>query len=76
MTTYSAICELTDYKVDHDMEISDETIDKVINALQEVERLKKAIESAKAEINSLKGNNFPNSYYVKIIDKYIKGVSA
>ena len=31
------------------------------------------IEDIKAEILSLKGDNFPNSYYVKIIDKHIRG---
>lgn len=31
---------------------------------------KEVIEDIKTEILSLKGNNFPNSYYVKIIDKY------
>lgn len=29
------------------------------------------IEDIKVEIMSLKGDNFPNSYYVKIIDKHI-----
>ena len=34
----------------------------------------KVIEDIKNEILSLKGDNFPNSYYVKIIDKHIKAV--
>ena len=51
-----------------------EAIDTAIKALKEVERLKKAIEGAKAEILSLKGDNFPNGYYVKIIDKHLKEV--
>ena len=32
----------------------------------------KVLEEIKKEILSLKGDNFPNSYYVKIIDKHIK----
>ena len=47
-----------------------------INAIEEVNRYKKAIEEIKGEILSLKGDNFPNSYYVKIIDKHIKGVKS
>ena len=31
------------------------------------------LEDIKSEILSLKGDNFPNSYYVKIIDKHISG---
>ena len=32
---------------------------------------RKVIEDIKAEILSLKGDNFPNSYYVEIIDKHM-----
>ncbi len=31
-----------------------------------------AIEGAKREILALSGDNFPNSFYVKIIDKHIR----
>ena len=53
-----------------------EALDTALNALDEVEKYKKAIEEIKAEILSLKGDNFPNGYYVKIIDKHIKGVKS
>lgn len=53
-----------------------EALDTALNALDEVEKYKKAIEEIKAEILSLKGDNFPNCYYVKIIDKHIKGVKS
>ena len=53
-----------------------EALDTALNALDEVEKYKKAIEGIKAEILSLKGDNFPNGYYVKIIDKHIKGVKS
>lgn len=33
-----------------------------------------AWEKVKAEIASLKGDNFPNSYYIKIIDKHLQEV--
>jgi len=53
-----------------------EAIDTAIKALKEVQLLKQAIEDAKKEILSLKGDNFPNNYYVKIIDKHIKEVES
>lgn len=53
-----------------------EALETALNALDEVEKYKKAIEEIKAEILSLKGDNFPNGYYVKIIDKHIKGVKS
>lgn len=34
-----------------------------------------AWEKVKAEIASLKGDNFPNSYYIKIIDKHLQAES-
>lgn len=49
-----------------------EAIETAIQALKDVEKYKKAIDDAKAEILSLKGDNFPNGYYVKIIDKHLK----
>ena len=51
-------------------------LDKAIKALDEVERYKKAIEVIRAEILSLKGDNFPNDFYVKIIDKHVKEVES
>ena len=53
-----------------------EALDTALNALDEVEKYKKAIEEIKTEILSLKGDNFANGYYVKIIDKHIKGVKS
>ena len=47
-----------------------------INAIDKVEKYKKAIEVIRAEILSLKGDNFPNDFYVRIIDKYIKEVES
>lgn len=51
-------------------------LDKAIKALDEVERYKKSIEVIRAEILSLKGDNFPNDFYVKIIDKHVKEVES
>ena len=61
---------------DYDEHESQEALDTALNALDEVEKYKKAIEGIKVEILSLKGDNFPNGYYVKIIDKHIKGVKS
>ena len=60
----------------YDENEAQEALDTALNALDEVEKYKKAIEEIKAEILSLKGDNFPNGYYVKIIDKHIKGVKS
>lgn len=51
-----------------------EAIDTAIRTLKEVKLLRQAIEDARAEILSLKGDNFPNNYYVKIIDKHLKEI--
>lgn len=61
---------------DYNEDESQEALDTALNALDVVEKYKKAIEEIKAEILSLKGDNFPNGYYVKIIDKHIKGVKS
>ena len=61
---------------DYNEDEAQEALDTALNALDEVEKYKKAIEEIKAEILSLKGDNFPNGYYVKIIDKHIKGVKS
>lgn len=53
---------------------SQEALDTALDALDLVDKYKKAIEEIKAEILALKGDNFPNGYYVKIIDKHLKGV--
>lgn len=53
-----------------------EAIDTAIKALKEVQSLKQAIEDAKNEILSLKDDNFPNDFYVKIIDKHLKEVKS
>lgn len=34
------------------------------------------LQEIKDEINGLVGNNYPNSYYVKIIDKHLKDFNA
>lgn len=71
--TYSAICELTDYKVDHDLEIRDEVIDKAIEALDEVEKYKKALEEIKVEINTPNRNRC-DYFIVDQIEKIIKEI--
>ena len=53
-----------------------EVIKIAIEAVKDIEKYKKAIEEIKTEILSLKGDNFPNGYYVKIIDKHLKGVKS
>ena len=61
---------------DYNEDEAQEALDTALNALDEAEKYKKAIEEIKVEILSLKGDNFPNGYYVKIIDKHIKGVKS
>ena len=40
--------------------------------LIELRRRREIWEDVKAEIKALKGDNFPNSYYIKIIDKHLQ----
>ena len=61
---------------DYNEDEAQEALDTALNALDEVEKYKKAIKEIKSEILSLKGDNFPNGYYVKIIDKHLKGVKS
>lgn len=65
-----------DYRKDFATPEQIEALNMAQNALDEVEKYKKAIEEIKTEILSLKGDNFPNGYYVKIIDKHLKGVKS
>ena len=75
MTTEEAKIQI-EYRKDFATPAQLEALDMGTKALDEVERYKKAIEEIKAEILSLKGDNFPNGYYVKIIEKHIKEVES
>ena len=72
-TCSECACDISDSITCSDCE---EAIRIAIEAVKDIEKYKKAIEDIKAEILSLKGDNFPNGYYVKIIDKHIKGVKS
>ena len=49
---------------------------RLITALEMAIKSLEAWEKVKAEIASLKGDNFPNSYYIKIIDKHLQEVTT
>ena len=48
------------------------SIERIGAFLDGYELCQSQIQDAIAEINNLKGDNFPNSYYVKIIKKHTK----
>lgn len=75
MTTEEAKIQI-EYRKDFATPAQIEALDMELKALDEVERYKQAIDDIKAEILSLKGDNFPNDFYVKIIDKHIKEVES
>ena len=50
--------------------------DRLADAQEMAIRSLEAWEKVKAEIASLKGDNFPNSYYIKIIEKHLQEVTT
>lgn len=52
--------------------LKEEERNRLLQGLESLE----AWEKVKAEIASLKGDNFANSYYIKIIDKHLQDATT